>query len=204
MIVTEDNGHGRHWDEKVGFYGKSGVGWTFISLVLFGLMVISRAAGGESSGASQSKSKSLINFAEFTEWPETAFPKEGEPLLIGILGRDPFGKDLDKLAENGVVKGRHVRVLRFRKVEEIKTCHILYIGKSEEPRLDRMLRGLKERPVLTVSEIENSARRGVMIEMKTENGKIRLAINLECAKAARLTLKSKLLRLGEIVESSQK
>jgi len=76
----------------------------------------------------------------------------------------------------------------------------LYISKSEAPRLDRILRGLKEKLVLTVSEIENSAKRGVMIEMKSENGKIHLAINLESAKAAHLTLKSKLLRLGEIVE----
>lgn len=204
MIVTEGNGQVRHRDERLGSEGKSGAGWAFISFILFGLMALSRAAGGESSADSQSKSKFLINFAEFTEWPETAFPKEGEPLLIGILGRDPFGKELNELAENGVVKGRHARVLRFRKVEEIKTCHILYIGKSEEARLDRVLRGLKERPVLTVSEIENCAKRGVMIEMKTEKGKIRLAINLECAKAAHLTLKSKLLRLGEIVESSEK
>jgi hypothetical protein len=202
MIVIERNERVRHRDEQVEFFGKS-AGWTLTSFVLFGLMLISSAAGSDSAPNNQTKSKFLTNFAEFTEWPETAFTNEAEPLLIGIPGRNPFGKELEKLAD-GVVKGRHMRVLRFRKVEEIKTCHILYISKSEEPRLDRILRELKERPVLTVSEIENSAKRGVMIEMKTENGKIRLAINLECAKAAHLTLKSKLLRLGEIVESGNK
>src|SRR2546423_10029005 len=123
MIVTEGHGQVRHWDEKVGFYDKSGAGWTFTLFVCFGFLLISTAAGGESAPNSQSKAKFLINFAEFTEWPETVFTNEAEPLLIGILGRNPFGKDLEKLAD-GVVKGRHVQVLRFRKVEEIKTSHI--------------------------------------------------------------------------------
>jgi hypothetical protein len=172
--------------------------------IVFALIHISAAPAGESSADAENKSKFLLNFAEFTDWPETAFANEQTPLTIAILGHDPFGKDLDKLAENDVLKGRSVVVRRHRKVEEIKTCHILYVSESEKSRMDRILRALKGKPVLTVSEIENAAVRGVMIQMKTENDKIRLAINLESSKAAHLTLKSKLLRLGEIVEPTKK
>jgi hypothetical protein len=93
---------------------------------------------------------------------------------------------------------------RWVKVQEIKTCHILYVSESEGPRLGRMLRALKERRVLIESEIENSVMRGVMIEMRTVNSKFHLAINLEPAKAAHLTLSWKLMRLGEIVEPLKK
>jgi YfiR/HmsC-like len=175
-----------------------------ILAVLVGLTVISRAAAGEPAPESQTKSSFLINFAEFTEWPESVFANEKGRLIIGILGSDPFGKYLDRLVENDVLKGRSVRVLRYRKVEEIKTCHNLYVSKSEGRRLNRIVRALKERPVLIVSDIENSVARGVMIEMRTESRKIKLAINLESAKAAHLTLSSKLLRLGEIVEPAGK
>jgi hypothetical protein len=172
--------------------------------ILVAFAVIATAEAGELSQDRQTKAGFLINFAEFTEWPETAFANEKEPLNIGILGTDPFGKSFDKLVENEVLKGRRARVLRYRKVQEIKTCHILYVSESEGRRLGRILRTLKERPVLIVSEIENSVMRGVMIEMRTVDTKVHLEINLESAKAAHLTLSSKLLRLGEIVEPPKK
>ena len=180
-------------------------GITQVVLAIFvALAVIATAEAGELSQDRQTKAGFLINFAEFTEWPETAFANEKGPLNIGILGTDPFGKNFDKLVENEVLKGRRVCVLRYRKVQEIKTCHILYVSESEGSRLGRILRVLKEKPVLIVSEIENSVKRGVMIEMRTVDTKVRLAINLESAKAAHLTLSSKLLRLGEIVEPPKK
>ena len=72
---------------------------------------IARGAAGELSPDTQTKASFLINFAEFTEWPETAFANEQAPLNIGILGADPFGESFDKLVENEVLKGRRVRVL---------------------------------------------------------------------------------------------
>ena len=53
----------------------------------------------------------------------------------------------------------------YRAVEEIKTCHILYVSQSEGTRLDNILAVLKGKPVLTVSDIENAAIRGIMIRL---------------------------------------
>ena len=58
--------------------------------------------------------------------------------------------------------------------------------------------------MLTVSDIEQSAYRGVMIRFLTERNKIRLRVNLEAVKGARLTLSSKLLRAAEIVGAEGK
>ncbi len=173
-------------------------------LVLAPLLGVVAALGGEPAEEAETRSRFLVNFAQFTEWPSTAFASNKAPLIIGILGGDPFGNYLDKLAENEVVRGHHLRVLRYRKVEEIKTCHILYISESEEPRLDHIIRATSEKPVLTVSETESSVAHGVMLRMRTEGKKVHLAINLKAAKAAHLTLKSKLLQLGQIVEPKTK
>ena len=81
------------------------------------------------------------------------------------------------------------------------TCHILYIGQSETKRLDRLLEGLKGKPVLMVSDIAGSVAHGVMIEFVTERNRVRLRVNPEAAKAAGLTLSSKLLRASEVVSS---
>jgi hypothetical protein len=60
---------------------------------------------------------------------------------------------------------------------------------------------LKYRKILTVADVEGAAKRGVMIRFVTEQNKIRLRINLEAAKAANLTISSKLLRQAVIVEA---
>lgn len=172
--------------------------------ILGPLLGVAAAIGGEPAEEIETRSRFIVNFAQFTEWPSTAFASDKAPLIIGILGVDPFGNYLDKLVENEAVRGHHLRVLRYRKVEEIKTCHILYISESEEPRLDHIVRAMSEKPVLTISETENSVAHGVMLRMMTEDKKVHLAINLKAAKAAHLTLKSKLLRLGQIVEPKTK
>ena len=88
-------------------------------------------------------------------------------------------------------------------MEEIKTCHILFISRSETDRLEPILARLKDRNILTVADAEGFAQRGVMIRFVTEHNKIRLRINLEAAKAAHLTISSKLLRPAEIVTAGQ-
>ncbi len=147
----------------------------------------------------QVKAVFLFNFAQFVEWPPAAFPDENSPLVIGVLGDDPFGPFLDEVVRGESVGGRSLTIQRYRRPEEIGTCHILYIARSEATRLGQIVAGLPDRGMLTVSDIEGSARTGVMIHFFAENKRIRLRINLEAARAASLVLSSKLLRPAEIV-----
>src|SRR5216117_3696610 len=48
----------------------------------------------------QVKAVWLLNFARFVEWPATAFTRAHGPLVVGVLGKDPFGKDLEKALES--------------------------------------------------------------------------------------------------------
>jgi hypothetical protein len=98
-----------------------------------------------------------------------------------------------------VVNNRPLLVQRYRRVEEIKTCHILFISSSEEKRLDQVMTSLKGRNLLTVGDFEGFARYGGIVRFATEKNKTRLKINLEAAKAANLTISSKLLRPAEII-----
>ena len=97
------------------------------------------------------------------------------------------------------VKNRKLVVQRFRTLEEVKLCHILFISQSEAARLDPILGSLKERSILTVGETEGFAQRGGIIRFLTEKNKIRLRINIDAAKAANLTISSKLLRASELI-----
>jgi len=146
----------------------------------------------------------LVDFARFTEWPTDAFADTKSPIVIGILGADPFGRLLDQSARDESVHGRRLLVCRYRKVAEIGTCHILYISRSESGRLSATLTALKGKPVLTVSDISGGAGRGMMIEFTELRQNIRFRINPNTARTARLTLSSKLLRDAEIVDQDQK
>ena len=147
------------------------------------------------------KAAFLFNFAGFAEWP-TTMPsrKRTRPLVIGVLGEDPFDGYLDQTVRGEKVNGRPLIVQRFQSVDAVQNCHILFISQSEANRLGSIITPISRgRHILTVSDVGDFAQRGGMIQLTTENNKIRLKINLESAKAARLLLSSKLLRPAEIV-----
>ena len=151
----------------------------------------------------QLKAVFLFNFAQFVEWPPNVLADPATPLVIGVLGEDPFGSYLDETVHNETVNEHPLVVRRFKGVDEITTCHILFISRREQARLKQILDGLGGRPVLTVSDADHFAGRGGMIRFVTEGGRIRLRVNLEAAQAANLTLSSKLLRPAQIVARGQ-
>lgn len=165
------------------------------------LLLLGGLARGAAPSEYQLKAVFLFNFAEFIEWPPGAFDDAQAPLVIGVLGEDPFGAMLDETVRDESVGQRKLVVQRYRRAEEITRCHILFISQSETGRLEPILTLLRGRNILTVCDTPGYALRGVMIRFVTDKNKIRLRINLEAARAAGLVISSKLLRPAEIVTS---
>jgi uncharacterized protein DUF4154 len=157
----------------------------------------------QSSPEYQLKAVFLFNFAQFVEWPASAFPEPDTPLAICIVGEDPFGAYLDETVRGETVANHPLAVRRFRTVNEIKGCHILFVSRQEQGHLSEILDSLKGQSVLTVSDAERFASRGGMIRFVTDRNRIRLRINLDAARAANLTLSSKLLRPAQIVQAGK-
>ncbi len=163
------------------------------------MALVHEAYGAEEPTEYQVKAVFVFNFARFVEWPPQAFTAPNEPFVIGIVGPDPFGARLDE-AVRGEQVGQHpLLVRRFRNADEIGDCQILYIDRSEGAQLSRILAALNRRSTLTVTDLDGAAQRGVMIQFLTESNRIRLRINVGAARAAGLTISSKLLRPAEIV-----
>jgi hypothetical protein len=155
------------------------------------------------ASASDVQAVFLFNFAQFVEWPSDAFANAKAPLVIGILGEDPFGSVLDETVRGETVRGRAFKIRRFRRVDDVKDCHILFISKSSGSRLADVLAAVKGRPILTVSNSDDFEEEGGIIRFVIEQSKIRLSIDLEAAQATRLTLSSKLLRSAAILPSQR-
>ena len=163
------------------------------------MLCLRTACGTEVATEYQVKAVFVYNFSHFVEWPPQAFASADAPFVIGILGGDPFGAHLDE-AVHGEQIGQHpLLVRRFHSIDEIGECQILYIDRAAGAQLPQILAALEHRDTLTVSDLDGAAEHGVMIQFATENNRIRLRINVESARAAGLTISSKLLRPAEIV-----
>ncbi|MGA2342762.1 MAG: YfiR family protein [Steroidobacteraceae bacterium] len=150
----------------------------------------------------QIKAVFVFNFSHFVEWPPQAFASASDPFVIGIVGEDPFGSHLDEAIRGEHISSHPLIVRRYRSAGEVGDCQILFIDRSQGPHLAQILAGLDHRSTLTVSELDGAAARGVMIEFVTENNRIRLRINAESARAAGLSVSSKLLHLADIVSTT--
>jgi hypothetical protein len=147
----------------------------------------------------QIKAVFLFNFAHFVEWPPQSFEDSAAPFVIGILGADPFGAALESAVRGETQNGRSFVIERYRSVKEIQRCQILFISRSEAAHIEEIGAALAGRSILTVSDAEEPTQRGVMIRFVAENNRIRLRINADAAKAAGLSISSKLLRPAELV-----
>ena len=141
----------------------------------------------------------LFNFAQFVEWPDGAFPSSDTPFVIGVLGKDPFGSQLDSVVHGETAARRPMVVERYRDVGEVHNCNILFISRTETGSLPQILTQLRGRSILTVTDADDENRNGVMIQLVNRNNRIRLRIDLGAVKASNLTISSKLLRPAEIV-----
>jgi hypothetical protein len=174
---------------------------TRLGVLILGLMLV---AGDASAALSEHRLKAvfLFNFTKFVEWPPSAFAAADAPFVIGVYGRDPFGSDLDEVARGESVNGRPLLVKRVQTVQDAAACQILFIPESEQANLDGILAALTRSNTLTVSDLDGAAHRGAMIRLVTDHDKVRMRINVDSARAAGLTISSKLLRAAEIVATA--
>jgi YfiR/HmsC-like len=141
----------------------------------------------------------LFNFAKFVTWPDDAFQRSKDSLIIGVLGEDPFGAVLDEIIRDKTVTGKKLAVKRFMRVQDAVNSHILFLSSSEESHLPQILKGLERTTVLTVSDMEQFAERGGMVAFTVEDQKVRFNVNADAVERAGLKMGSQLLKLAKIV-----
>jgi hypothetical protein len=166
----------------------------FCALLVLGFSLTARA---QVSREYQLKAAFLYNFAQFTDWPPSAFAETNAPLVIGVLGADPFGSVLDETVKGETANGRKLVVERYRRAGDLKPCHILFISQSESRNVESILKKVIGKPTLTVSDADGPEFRDVMVRFNIEKNKVRFRINQDAVKASGLTLSSQLLRVAE-------
>lgn len=146
----------------------------------------------------QVKAVFVYNFVQFAEWPATSFSDPSSPLIIGILGEDPFGSFLDRIV-HGEKTGEHpIQVRRFANAEEAGSSHILFIDKSKSRDIEQILEKLKGKNILTISDMKDFASRGGVIGLFVEDNKTKFEVNLKEYKNSNVVISSRVLRLATL------
>lgn len=142
------------------------------------------------------KAAFLYKFGSFVTWPPSAFAGPGAPLVVCVVGRDPFGALLERTVRGQTIDGRAVVVRRLDAVEAGAPCHIAFLGGSRAQSVEAAAAVLAGSPVLTVSERQTP---GAAIRFLIRDNRVRFEIDERAAAAAGLTISSKLLNLAVAV-----
>jgi hypothetical protein len=151
----------------------------------------------DSASVERLRAAFTINFARYTTWPAA---QPGEPLRLCVAASaTQFEAFAD--AENLLVQGRPLRVVRLLRERSAADCDLLYVGASQGADAMPLLRTAAERPTLTIGDAPGFLAQGGIIRLFPGERQMRFDIGLAQAARARLVLAPQLLRLASRVET---
>ena len=176
---------------------------SFFAIIAGGLFLSAcpKALSQNEEGAEYSiKLGFLYNFTKFVEWPPDSFRDPSAPLVICMVGHDPFRQDLEAELRNRKVGDHPVEIRTQMPIDKLRVCQIVFVPATEKHQADRIVRGLEGSRTLTVGETEGFAVLGGIINLTIEDNKVHFEINRLAADRAGLKISSKLLGIAKIVQ----
>lgn len=169
---------------------------------MLGLALYASVVTGQAQIRDEYALKALffVTLARYTEWPTNAFTSPTAPLVIGVIGEDPFGQKLPPLVRNEKVQQHPLEVRYCGGVDEARECHMLYFGPMSPTLLGLSLSQLKGRPILTVSDRRNFISEGGMVELfVNDENRVRLRVSRRALERASLDFSPTLWKLADKV-----
>jgi hypothetical protein len=179
--------------------------------LLSGLAALAWCAGSSATAAPEAddartleqrvKAAYLYRFAEYVQWPESAFAQRDTPVTIGVLGSDSLADELAQAVQGRTINDRPVTVRRLKPGEPLTGIHVLFISRSENARLSQLAQGARPRSILTVTESDGALAQGSVINFVVADRRVRFEISLEAAEKSKLKLSSRLLAVAQQVRT---
>ncbi|VAW89265.1 hypothetical protein MNBD_GAMMA17-1222 [hydrothermal vent metagenome] len=148
----------------------------------------------------------LERFTRFIDWPnDKSAGEKTTPFVIGIMGNPDFSALLREIYQNQKIQGKNVIVKDLDNVEMLQNTHLLFIANVSDSALKNVLKQTQNTSILTISDTEGFAERGIMINFfMSRKQKIRFEINEQAIKQSDLYISYKLLSVAKIVGANSK
>lgn len=146
------------------------------------------------------KTALIFKLIKFVSWSDVESYFSKTEFGICVLGGDGFAESLKDL-EGRSIKGKAISVKRYQQSRSIgKQCQIVYITSSRKAFLNDILFNLKDKPILTIGDSEDFAKKGGMIRLKKTNNRFGFEINLSSVNRSGLMIAAPLLELATIIK----
>jgi hypothetical protein len=175
--------------------------WRWLIAVMACMLSCAAACRAIAEGPSREyavKAAFIFNFAQFVEWPADAFVDSSSPVVIGIVGDDPFQGALEKAVAGKTAGGRPFSIRHLAASDDLKSCHMLFLAPSESGKTTEILHKVQGKSILTVGETDQFPNSGGVIRFFIDDNKVRFEINQDAAESARLKISSKLMKLARL------
>jgi hypothetical protein len=149
------------------------------------------------------KAAFIYNIARMVEWPQDTLTTQGqEPVRLCFYGQDDFGSALDEYSQKKVRK-RPVQIAREISLNDAKTCHLVFVSRSEKDNFQSILAQLNPYPILTIGEVPGFAEQGGMMTLLLRDDKrLKIQVNLTATENSGLNVSGRLLSAAEIIEGN--
>lgn len=147
----------------------------------------------------QVKAAFLYKFCFYVEWPPTAFAGADSPIVLGIVGPESIGTELDGITRGHVINGRTLQVRRVDANSNLAGVHMLFIARSEQARLPQFVAQAQKMPLLLVTESPGGLDDGGGINFAVQDNRIRFDVGLDSTNRQGLRLSAQLLKVARAV-----
>lgn len=158
------------------------------------------SAGGEYSPASREyhlKAAFLRYVAKFVEWPTSALASGN--INICVLGLIPSFEAISSI--NGKIVNDHTIVVS--KISEVKEapghCQILFVTKTEEENVPKILKAVENLPILAFGDMEHFAEQGGSMNFYVLNNRLAIMINPPVVEKSKLKISDRMLKVVTVV-----
>ncbi|MDP6445276.1 MAG: YfiR family protein [Pirellulaceae bacterium] len=176
-----------------------------IATILAAAMLLAFPASSYAQNREYSiKAAYLYNLARYVTWPAGAFQNKTSPVVIGVVGENPFGNKLDKIAAKRKANGRSIIIQQFQRwAPACADCHILFVSKNDPAMTQAVVRASAGRPILVVGEVPGGAKQGAPVNFQMRpNTSIAIEINIGVVMRRQLQVNAKLLNLADIIKGN--
>ncbi len=174
-----------------------------IVLLLAPASALAQHMDAPGSGAAHSeyavKAAFVYNFTKFVTWENGIEGGKDDPVVVGVLGADPFGAALKKAFRGKTIVGRSVVVRHFETPDEATVSTILFLGDGLDEHREWIEANLRTLPVLTISDDARFGERSV-IHFCMHGHRVAFGVDLNLARQAGLRVSSRLLSLASVVK----
>ncbi|MBN1969569.1 MAG: YfiR family protein [Candidatus Delongbacteria bacterium] len=140
--------------------------------------------------------------SEFINWPDSIFVKKdgSRKFILAVYGEDPFEGRLRTIYNNYKILDMDVEIKYLDELDDINECHLLFVSSSEERNLKKIVKQVRGKPILTVSDTEGFGEKGIMLNILADSKGVHFVVNKTSEKNSAISISTRFMKYAKVVE----